>query len=81
MPWKLSWPDFVVMANWIELECPYSTVNVLIWLEASWMTSGLGVRFRTPCRIALVTSSPSTIYMFRDPARAVGARIHFVSVE
>jgi hypothetical protein len=40
----------------------YSLENVLTWILVSWIESGWGVRFRTPCRIPLVTSSPSTTY-------------------
>ena len=69
------------MANWIELECPYSTENVLIWLDASWMTSGFGVRFRTPCRMALVTSRPSTIHMFATRPWPLALASTSVSVE
>ena len=63
-PWNWSVPDFVVLAIWIELPPPYSEEKVLTWTLVSWMVSGFGVRFRTPCRIALVTLRPSMMNLF-----------------
>jgi hypothetical protein len=51
------------MAIWTELARPYSTLKVLVWMLTSCTESGLGVRFNTPGRMALVTSSPSTMNM------------------
>ena len=69
------------MAIWIELARPYSTLKVLVWMLTSCTESGFGVRFSTPGRMALVTSSPSTMYMFPTLPAPLALASTCVSVE
>jgi hypothetical protein len=71
----------VVITIWIELARPYSAENVFVWIEVSWMESGLGVKFKTPGRMSLVTSMPSTTNILPTLPRPLALASTCVSVE